>query len=150
MGNCNFSACCSRHILCHRHLPQPSSYLHQFISDSIPLPAQELMKTHSGDPEYLLFNASYVHHTSVLSLFFWVPYLRPGHISNQQYAVSSRGAGGGLRSLTGPHSALPGPSTTFQAVAVLTLASAVWATSRIFFTQSCSSSCESAATSRDQ
>lgn len=32
----------------------------------------------------------------------------------------------------------------------LTLASAVWATSRIFFTQSCSSSCESAATSRDQ
>lgn len=33
---------------------------------------------------------------------------------------------------------------------ILTLASAVWATSRIFFTQSCSSSCESAATSRDQ
>lgn len=32
----------------------------------------------------------------------------------------------------------------------LTLASAVCATSRIFFTQSCSSSCESAATSRDQ
>ena len=32
----------------------------------------------------------------------------------------------------------------------LTLASAVWATSRIFFTQSCSSSCESAATSKDQ
>lgn len=96
MGNCNFSACCSRHVLCHRRLLQSSSYLHHFISSSLILfllPAQELMKTHSGDPEYLLFNSSYVHHTSVLSLFFWVPYLRPGHNSNQQYVVSSRGAG---------------------------------------------------------
>lgn len=48
--------------------------------------------------------------------------------------------------LRGSHAAHPAPRRLWQA---LTLASAVWATSRIFFTQSCSSSCESAATSRD-